>query len=75
MPNTKSSHEIWIGDSLGHFLGWKMAKMVNYGKIQYQISGQWFELRGSYFEVKISSTKASIGDINFEKWYHWPTLL
>ena len=41
--------------------------MAKLGKIQFQISGQWFELGGSYFEVKISSTKASIGDLNFEK--------
>ena len=39
-----------------------MPKLVKYGKIQYQISGQWFELGCSYFEVKISSRKASIGD-------------
>ena len=73
MPNIISSHEIWIGDSSGHFLGWKMPKMVKFGKIQFQISGQWFELGGSYFEVKISSPKASIGDLNFEKYSHWLT--
>ena len=39
-----------------------MPKIVKYGKIQFQISGQCFELGGSYFEVKISFTKASIGD-------------
>ena len=43
-----------------------MAKMVNFGKIQFQISGQWFELGGSYFQVKITSPKASIGDVVFE---------
>ena len=75
MPNIISSHEIWIGDSSGHFLGWKMPKMVKFGKIQFQISGQWFELGGSYFEVKISSPKASIGDLIFEKCFHWPTLV
>ena len=31
-PNIKSSHEIWIEDSFGHFLGWKMPKMVNFAK-------------------------------------------
>ena len=75
MPNIISSHEIWIGDTYGHFLGWKMPKMVKSGKIQFQISGQWFELGGSYFEVKISSTKASIGDLNFEKCFNWITLV
>ena len=47
-----------------------MAKMVNHAKIQFQISGQWFELGGSNFEVKISLTKASIGDIDFENCFH-----
>jgi len=47
-----------------------MAKMVNFGKIQFQISGQWFELGGSYFQVKITSPKASIGDFNFENRFH-----
>ena len=40
-----------------------------YGKIQFQISGQRFELGGSYFEVKLSSPKASIGDFIFEKYF------
>ena len=66
MPNIKLSHEIWIGGSWGHFLGFKMPKLVKYGKIQFQISGQWFELGCSYFEVKITSPKASIGDVVFE---------
>ena len=44
--------------------------MVKSGKIQFQISGQWFELGGSYFEVKISSPKASIGDLIFEKCFN-----
>ena len=74
-PNIKSSHEIWIEDSFGHFLGWKMPKMVNFAKIRIQISGQWFELGGWYFEVKISSTKASIGDFNLENCFHWTTLI
>ena len=62
VPDIRLSHKIWFGDSWGHFLGWKMPKMAKFGKIKFQISGQWFELGGSYFEVKISSTKASIGD-------------
>ena len=41
--------------------------MVKYGKIQFQISGQWFDLGGSYFEVRISSIKARIGEFVFEK--------
>ena len=75
MPNIISSIEIWIGDSFGHFLGWKMPKMLKFRKIQFQISGQWFELGGSYFEVKITSPKASIGDLIFEKCFHWLTLV
>ena len=75
MPNIKLSHEIWFWDSWGHFLGWKMPKMVKFGKIEFQISGQWFELGGSYFEVKITSPKASIGDLIFEKCFHWLTLV
>ena len=47
-----------------------MPKMVKFGKIEFQISGQWFELGGSYFEVKITSPKASIGDLIFEKCIH-----
>ena len=75
MPNIISSIEIWIGDSFGHFLGWKMPKMLKFCKIQFQISGQWFELGGSYFEVKIALPKASIGDLIFEKCFHWLTLV
>ena len=75
MPNIISSIEIWIGDSFGHFLGWKMPKMLKFRKIQFQISGQWFELGGSYFEVKIALPKASIGDLIFEKCFHWLTLV
>ena len=73
MPNIISSIEIWIGDSFGHFLGWKMPKMLKFRKIQFQISGQWFELGGSYFEVKISLPKASIGGLIFEKCFNWLT--
>ena len=47
-----------------------MPKMVKFGKIESQISGQLFELGGSYFEVKITSPKASIGDLIFEKCFH-----
>ena len=75
MPNIISSIEIRIGDSFGHFLGWKMPKMLKFRKIQFQISGQWFELGGSYFEVKIALPKASIGDLIFEKCFHWLTLV
>ena len=56
---------------LHQFQDWNL----KWGSIQFQLSGQWFELRGSYFEVKISSTKASIGDIDFENSFHWPTLV
>ena len=52
-----------------------MPKTVKSGKIQFQISGQWFELGGSYFEVKIALPKASIGDLIFEKCFHWLTLV
>ena len=73
MPNMILSHEIWIEDSFGDVLGWKMPEMLKCRKIQFQISGQWFELGGSYFEVKISLPKASIGGLIFEKCFNWLT--
>ena len=75
MPNIKLSHEIWFWDSWGHFLGWKMPKMVKFGKIEFQISGQWSELGASYFEVKIPLPMDPIGESVAGACQIWLTLI